>query len=145
MRYSRHLVSLRTLGLAFAVALSPALMQSGDLDCTGYPTLEVLEFRPFHMGHELPEDMLGFDPDLKVYEVELPDHVTEALLIAQPTDPMADVVVNCYVGTEWVAGHEIDREFGWFLMDLPEGDSTVRVNVHSSGAQGSYTIEVLRI
>ena len=87
MRYSRHLVSLRTLGLAFAVALSPALIQTGNLDCTGYTTLEALEFRPFHMDQDLPHNMLEFDPGVRLYEVELPEHVTQAMLIAEPTDP----------------------------------------------------------
>ena len=146
MRYSRHLVSLRTLGLAFAVALSPALIQTGNLDCTGYTTLEALEFRPFHMDQDLPHNMLEFDPGVRLYEVELPEHVTQAMLIAEPTDPNAEILVNCYVGAEWVAGHMMDTELGWFVIDLPEGDSTVRVTVRPiGGAEGWYNIDVHRI
>jgi len=147
MRYSTHLVSLRTIGLAFAIVLSPAIMQTGDLDCTGDTTLKTLEFKPFQMpGGGLPQDMLAFDPHERLYEVKLPDSVTQAMLIAEPTDPTAEVLVQCYVGTEWVAGHEMDPELDWFVIDLPEGDSTVRVYVRpSGGAEGWYNINVLRI
>ena len=148
MRYSRHLVSLRTLGLAFAVALSPALMQTGSLDCTGYTTLENLEFKAFQMAPDEAPDMLEgvFAPEVRIYEVELPGHVTQAMLVAEPTDPNAEILVNCYVGSEWVAGHMMDPELGWFVIDLPEGDSTVRVTVRPiGGAEGWYNIDVHRI
>ncbi len=145
MRYSTHLVSLKVLGLAFAVLLAPMIMGQ-DMDCTGDTTLTVLEFRPFQMpGQDLPEDILEFEHDTNMYLLELPDGVSQGFLVAEPADPTAEVVVHCYVGTEVVAAHLIDPELGWFVIDLPEGDSTVRVNVSAmGGAEGWYNIDVIR-
>ena len=146
MTRATQYVSLRTLGLAFAVALSPALMQTTNIDCSGDTALETLEFRPFHMSQELPENVLEFDPAVRLYEVALPDTVTQAMLIAEPSDPTAEVMVHCYVGPEWVAGHLMDAELGWFVVDLPDGDSNIRIYVRTtSGAEGWYQIDVTRI
>ncbi|MBW2212238.1 MAG: hypothetical protein JRG67_14590 [Deltaproteobacteria bacterium] len=147
MRYSTHLVSLKVLGLAFAVLLCPMIMGQDAPSCTGDASLAALEFRPFQMpGQTLPTDLLGFEHDLSMYRIELPDSVKQAMLIAEPTDPSAEVVVNCYVGTKFVAAHMMDPGLGWFVIDLPEGNSTVRVNVSAmGGAQGVYNIDVLRI
>ena len=145
MRYSTHSVWLKVLGLAFAVLLAPMIMGQ-ELDCTGDTSLAVLEFKPFQMpGQDLPEDMLAFQHDQQVYRVELPDSVTQAMLVAEATDPMAEVMVDCYVGTEWVAGHMLDAELGWFVINLPEPDSIVRVTVSAmGGATDWYNIEVIR-
>ena len=145
MRYSTHSNWLKVLGLAFAVLLAPMIMGQ-DLDCTGDTSLAVLEFKPFQMpGQDLPEDMLAFQHDVQVYRVELPDQVTQAMLVAEPTDPTADIMVDCYVGTEWVEGHTFDVELGWFVINLPEPDSIVRVTVTAAGgATDWYNIEVIR-
>lgn len=146
MRYSTHLVSLKVVGLAIAVMLCPMIMGQAP-NCTGDASLAALEFRPFQMpGQTLPTDLLGFTHDVSMYVVELPDSVTQAMLIAEPTDPTAEVVVNCYVGTEFVEAHMMDPELGWFVINLPEGNSTVRVNISTmGGVEGWYNIDVFRI
>lgn len=146
MRYSRrHFVSLRTLGLAFAVALSPAFMQ-GAMDCSGDTTLAELELRAFEGDSCMPaENMVAFDPQVKVYQVEVPDLVTQAMLIAEPTDPTAGVAVQCYVEGVMVAQHVSDPEQRWTVVDLPEGDSTIHVYVKPAGGAVSwYAIDVHR-
>ena len=148
MGYSTHLVSLKVVGLAFAVLLCPMIMGQVDPSCTGDASLAALEFRPFQMPGQRdgPVDLLGFTHDVSMYVVELPDSVTQAMLIAEPTDPTAEVVVNCYVGTEFVEAHMMDPELGWFVINLPEGNSTVRVNISTmGGVEGWYNIDVFRI
>lgn len=145
MRYSTHSNWLKVLGLACVILLAPMIMGQ-DLDCTGDTSLSVLEFKPFQMpGQDLPEDMLAFQHDVQAYRVELPDSVTQAMLVAEATDPKAEIMVDCYVGTEWVGGHMFDPELGWFVINLPEPDSTVRVTVSAvGGATDWYNIEVIR-
>ena len=146
MRYSRrHFVSLRTLGLAFAVALSPAVMQ-GAMDCSGDTTLATLELRAFEGESCMPgSDLITFDPQVKVYAVDVPDLVTQAMLIAEPSDPAAGVAVQCYVDDELVAQHVSDPEQRWTVVDLPEGDSTIHVYVKpAGGAVMWYAIDVHR-
>ena len=70
MRYSRHLVSLRTFGLAFAVVLTPALMQTDEFCNAGDTSLMVLEVEV--ADQNLIDD---FTPEQRVYEVTLPDDV----------------------------------------------------------------------
>lgn len=146
MRQSQHLVSLRTFALAFAVVLSPAFMQIDGGSCQGDTTLAALEFRPFRMpGMELPEDVIQFEPDVQLYEVELPAYVTQAMLVLEASDPTAELAVQCYDDEGFVAGHQIDEVLGWTVFDLPDGNSRVRVFVRpSGGAEGQYTIAITR-
>lgn len=146
MRYATHLVSIKVLGVAFAILLAPMIMGQDSMDCTGDTSLAVLEFKPFQMpGQELPDDLLGFEPSKLVYRLDLPDSVERGFLVAEPTDPAALVVVTCRVGAELVGVHAMDPALGWFVIELPEGDSTVRVNVSAAGgAEGWYAIDVFR-
>jgi hypothetical protein len=146
MRHSQHLVTLRTIALAFAVVLSPAFMQIDGGSCQGDTTLAALEFRPFRMpGMELPEDIIQFEPDVLLYEVELPAYVTQAMLVLEATDPTADLAVQCYSDDGFVAGHQIDEVLGWTVIDLPEGNSRVKVFVRpSGGGEGCYIIRITR-
>ncbi len=146
MRNSRRrFVALRTLGLAFAVVLSPAFMQ-GAMDCTGDTTLADLELRAFEGESCMPADnMLTFDPQVKVYEVNVPDSVTQAMLIAEPAEPGAVVLVQCYVDGVVVADHVSDPEQRWTVVDLPEGNSSIHVYVKPAGGAVSwYAIDVHR-
>ena len=146
MRHSRHLVSLRTFALAFAVVLSPAFMQIDGGGCQGDTTLAALEFRPFRMpGMELPQDVIQFEPDVQLYEVTLPVYVTQAMLVLEASDPAADLAVQCYSDDGFVEGHQIDETLGWTVIDLPEGNSKVKVFVRpSGGAEGCYIIRITR-
>lgn len=146
MRTSQHLVTLRTIALAFAVVLSPAFMQIDGGSCHGDTTLAALEFRPFRMpGMELPEDIIQFEPDVLLYEVELPVTVTQAMLVLEASDPTADLAVQCYDDEGFVEGHQINETLGWTVIDLPEGNSRVKVFVRPSGGdEGCYIIRITR-
>ena len=145
MRNSLHLVSLRTFGLAFAIVLTPALMQM-EPDCSGDTTLAALEFKPFRMpGGELPQDVIAFEPDVLLYEVTLPTYVTQAMVVLEASDPTAELAVQCYDEEGFVEGHQINEELGWTVVDLPEGDSRVKIFVRpEGGAEGCYIIRITR-
>ncbi len=146
MRHSQHLVSLRTFALAFAVVLSPAFLQIDGGDCQGDTTLATLEFKPFRMpGMDLPEDVIEFDPQVLLYEVELPAYVTQAMVVLEASDPAADLAVQCFDDEGFVAGHQCDEALGWTMVDLPDGDSRVKVYVrHPDGGEGCYIIRITR-
>lgn len=149
MRYSRrHFVSLRTLGLACAVALSPALMQQ-EPDCTsdgGETRLQNLELLAFEGESCMPgDDMLTFDPQVKIYQVEVSEEVSEAMLIAEPMDPEARVMTRCYVDGDLVGEHMSHPTQRWGVVEFPEGDSTIHVEVTApGGATTWYAIDVHR-
>jgi len=140
------LVALRTFGLAFAIVLIPALMGMEEPSCAGATTLEVLEFRPFQMpGEVTPQNAIAFDPEERVYAVELPEQIHQAMVVVEATDPTADLAIQCYVEEEFIAGHPIDEALGWTVIDLPSGDSTVIVWVRPlEGAEGKYTFHITR-
>ena len=152
MRYSRHLVSLRTFGLAFAVVLTPALMQVEVPSCEGDTTLAVLEFKPLGMDvHPIPDLIADFDPQQRVYAVDIPAELiegqpTQVMVVAEATDATADLAIQCYVGDEFIAGHPMDPAYSWTMIDLPSGDSTVMVFVRPAGGdEGKYAIHVNRL
>jgi hypothetical protein len=131
MRYSQHSVSMRTLGLAFAVALSPALMQMDEINCDGVgdTRLSSLEF--------------------EVYQVVLPEGSESATLRAESVDPDADVLYNlhdaCPPPIEYghlgygTGGGEV------ILEDVPFGHSTLTVYVHApEGAAEAFTIHIVQ-
>ena len=143
MRHSRHLVALRTFGLAFAVVLTPAFMQM-EPDCGGDSSLAVLEFRPFNVSRTL-ENVIDFDSQQRVYEVELGEQSHQAMVVAEATDPSAELAIQCYVGDDFIAGHPMDPSRTWTVIDLPSGDSTVMVWVRPpEGAEGKYTFHITR-
>jgi len=150
MTFPQRFVSLKTYGLALALVFSPAFMQVDDVDCepADPTTLADLQFRPFQMpGQELPEDMIAFESGVLVYEVELPDSVTQAMLVAEPAVESSAVSVQCIAGGT-ITGHPIDPALDWIPVDLPAGDSVLEVIVHPSGEHGTefgmYTINVTR-
>jgi hypothetical protein len=81
MRNSRHSVSLGTFGLAFAVVLSPSLLQTSELICsnTGDTTLSLLEFEVSG------EDQIASSSSQRDYDVSLPVDAGTATVRAQPT------------------------------------------------------------
>lgn len=143
MRYSRHSVSLRTLGLAFTVALSPAFMNMEEVTCNGIgdTRLSTLEFEV------AGENLVAFDTsqEVQVYEVMLPQGTESAILRAESVNENADVMYNLSVacpppvehGDLGVGGGEVTLE------DLPFGHSTLTVYVHApEGAAEAFTIHI---
>ena len=125
-------------------------MQLDDVGCepADPTTLADLQFRPFQVpGQELPEDMIAFESEVLVYEVELPDSVTEAMVVAEPAVESAALSIQCIAGGT-ISGHQIDPALDWTMVDLPAGDSVLEVIVHPSGEHGTdfgqYTIIVTR-
>jgi hypothetical protein len=139
MRNTRHWVALRTFGLAFAVVLTPAFMQVEDVGCepADPTTLADLQFRPFLMpGQDLPEDLIAFESGVLVYDVELPDSVTQAMVVAIPAVESTELTVQCIAGGT-ITGHPIDPALDWIAIDLPEGDSVLDIILHPSGEHGT--------
>ncbi len=150
MTSTQRFISLKTYGLALALVFSPAFMQMGDVGCepADPTTLADLQFRPFQMpDQELPEDMIAFESGVLVYEVELPDSVTQAMVVAEPAVESSAVTVQCVAGGT-ITGHPIDPALDWIPIDLPAGDSLLEVIVHASPEDGSgfgeYTIVITR-
>ena len=140
---------MRSLGLALAVVLSPAVLQE-DVSCgAADPTaLANLEFRPFQMpGQELPEDVLGFEPGVMEYAVELPDSVSQAMVVVEREVESSELSIQCIAGGT-IDGHMFDPALPWTMIELPEGDSRLEIVVQArpelGGGYGFYTIHITR-
>ncbi|MDH3201286.1 MAG: hypothetical protein OEM15_10380 [Myxococcales bacterium] len=147
MRNSRHSVSLATVGLAFAVVLSPALFQTGDASCEGGDTtLSMLEFEV------AGENLIIFDSQERLYDVLIPEGVDTATVRAESRDPAALVNFHSDFGDETpqeglrqealtgvgVGGGEV-------VYNMPPGESTLIVSVEApQGAEAAYMIHVIR-
>jgi hypothetical protein len=143
MRYSRHLVSLRTFGLAFAVVLTPALMQTDGLCDAGDTTLTVLEFEM--EGVNVLED--DFNTLHRVYEVTMPEGVDSAVLRVESGDPDARVMANCSADCLPAFDHgNLPDGGGEVSLDVwPPGHSVLKVYIGApEGAVDSYSIHVQR-
>jgi hypothetical protein len=144
MRYSRNLVSLRTFGLAFAVVLAPALMQTDEL-CkgTGDTTLTALEFEM--EGVNALEGQ--FQTLQRVYEVTMPEGVDSAILRVESGDAAAQVMANCSADCIPAFDHgNLPDGGGEVTLDVwPPGHSVLKVYVVApGGAVESYSIHVQR-
>ena len=86
MTISQRSVSWRTYGFAFAIALSPALMQT-EPTCAqeGDTTLSSFEFEVLGVNH------IDFNSDQRVYYVWLPSAADAADVVAYSTDTDAEV------------------------------------------------------
>ena len=140
MRYSRHLVSLRTFGLAFAVVLTPALMQMPAQCGTYVPELETLEL--VVDGEDL---LVDFAPEHRVYEVEMADGKIATLRVTAPED--AEVMCNTSTDCPPPSDHgnlEVnpDGTAEMELHEFPPGHSMLRVWIVDDGALGFYSIHV---
>jgi len=139
MRGSRSRSIWRTFGLAFAIVLTPALMQT-EATCTelaGETRLEV--FRVAVGG----EEMIAFDPDTRSYEVTLPQEQETIWVRAIPMDEAAEVSYRlseiCDPRPELTTLAKTGE--GVFVLEAPEGHSTLQVWVHSpDGAMHEYTV-----
>ena len=138
MRDSRNWSSLRTFGLAFAIVLSPALMQT-DATChaAGEGHLQLLEVEV------AGQDMLAFDPMQFSYDIKLPEGVESIVVRAQPFDPEASVSFNLHDACAPVAQGEFPPEGEVTIEDVPIGHSVLMVYGHAPGDWGeaaAYTI-----
>ena len=146
MTISRHYVSLRTYALAFAVALSPALLQ--DTTCspaTGDATLSALEVEV--MGDNY---ISAFDSAQRAYDVLLPLGADTAIVRAYSTDPDSQVSYN--LSTNNYAGTLDTIDYGYFPTGggevtlnglLPEGRSLLGIHVRAPGGRRAlYTIAI---
>lgn len=130
MRGSRNRSIWRTFGLAFAIVLTPALMQTeGDCTTAGESRLEL--FRVAVGG----EDMIAFDPEQHVYEVTLPAESETIWVRACAVDKAAKVMYRVSDICEphpplTVLVPEVEGE-GVFVIDAPEGHSTLQVWVRA--------------
>ena len=127
----------QTYGLAFALVLSPAFLQSGQLSCSGNTTLSSLEFETDG------ENQIAFSPSVKSYE--LSTSADSALLRATASDASARVRYQWYVDGALVDEGELGVGGGEVTTDIPLGEATLRVRVlPSGGAVTDYTIDVCR-
>ena len=116
MTYGGNWASFRAFGLAFAIVLTPALMQS-EADCgTGDTSIESLSFEVDG------QEMIAFSPDQRVYEVILPEEAEVTTVTLIPTDPLARASHMLEMVCE-------DPEIGW----LPEGGGEVQFDSWPSG------------
>ncbi len=140
MRGTKYWSSLRTFGLAFAIVLSPALMQTDELGChsEGNAELTVLEVEV------AGEDMIAFAPMQEAYEVMLPEGFEEIVLRAQSSDPAAAVSYNLSDGCEPTAMGEFPAGGGEVAIEaeaVHEGHSLLKVWVHApEGKANAYSI-----
>ena len=149
MRNKKRLVALSSFGLLLAVALSPVFLQqeSCEIEEPDPTALVNLELRPFHMGQELPHSAIAFEKGVNDYSVELPAHVTEAMVVAEPEVESSELTIQCIAGGT-IDGHPFEQGQSWTMIELPEGNSIVQIVVRASadegGGIGVYTIGVTR-
>ncbi|MDH3201595.1 MAG: hypothetical protein OEM15_11945 [Myxococcales bacterium] len=144
MMASRSFVSLRTYALAFAVALSPAVMQQ-SISCnpaTGDATLSSLEVEV------LGQDQIwDFSSGQRAYNVWLPLRAHSAIVHAYPTDSDSEVSYNlAEAGTSGYIDYGYFPEGGGYINLvglLPEGRSTLRINITApGGARAAYSVDI---
>ncbi len=144
MRYPQHTVSLATYGLAFALVLSPTLLQTEPTCAVGDTTLSVLEF------DVAGENLIVFDPQERMYDVLVPESLESAMIRAIPTDPNAMVSYEASFGEAVAEADEIVEKGvgiggGEVLFNLPPGESTLAVIVEApEGQKLGYAIHVIR-
>jgi hypothetical protein len=144
MRYPQHTVSLATFGLAFALVLSPTLLQTEPTCTAGDTTLSALEF------DVAGENLIVFDPQERMYDVLVPESLESAMIRAIPSDPNAMVSYVASFGEEVAEAGEVEEKGigmggGEALFTLPPGESSVVVIVEApEGAKLGYAINVIR-
>lgn len=133
MRIARNRSSWRTFGLAFAIVLAPALMQTdGGLGCppTGDASLELLQVA---VGGQ---DMIAFDPQDQLYEVMLPEEPGDIVVRAVSMDAEAAVSYNVHDGCEMLVSEDLPTGGGPFTLEsVPEGHSLLYIWVEAPGGR----------
>ncbi|MDH3655521.1 MAG: hypothetical protein OEN21_14735 [Myxococcales bacterium] len=142
MRDSRHSVSMGTFGLAFAIVLSPALMQYHDRDsgCTPPP----VDTRLSELAVIVDElDRIAFDSSQRAYDdIWLPESADSALVRAIPSDLHTRVTVRVYHDLGSVQTMVAVYGGGEAITPLEPGLNTIEVVVMPPGGSGYYTIDL---
>jgi len=140
MTSTRNRNTLWTFGMVFAIALGPGLMQADEFNCAlpadGDTSLEILNVTLDG------NDMIAFAPDVRTYEVMLPEETGIMLIRAESTDPGATVSYNLSDGCAPVAHETLPTGGGLFTLEsVPEGHSLLSIWVHApEGAADVYTV-----
>ncbi len=138
MTYGGNWASFRAFGLAFAIVLTPALMQTEAGCGTGDTSIESLSFEVDG------QEMIAFSPDQRVYEVILPEEAELTTVTLTPNDPLA-------IGSHMLEVACESPEIGWIPAGggevefdaWPPGISHLVLTVHADGgARGSVSIYV---
>lgn len=140
LRTARHTSTWKAFGMAFAIVLTPALMQTEDMSCfhsKGEVRLETLAV-------EIDgEDMIAFVPEQDTYEVMLPESHEAIVVRAEAMASDATVSYNLTDGCPPpIESGEIGTGGGEVTLEtMPEGHTILTVWVHAlAGKAGSYTI-----
>lgn len=139
MRYSRHLVALRTFGLAFAVVLTPALMQAENGCESGITTLEELSFEV--AGDEM---IVNFDPEHGAYEARLPEGAESVTVTAVATEEDAEVMYVLRADCVRLAEGDLPEGGGEFTLDeMLDGHSELKIFVKQWSQMNHYSIHII--
>ena len=138
MRRSNYSVSLATFGFAFAIALSPALVQTSQLSCApGDATLSDLQIEVNE------QDQITFSAGQSRYAFST--SAATATLRATATKADARVSYQWWAGGYLIGEGELGVGGGEETVSLPRGQTLLRINVAAGpGALGHYTVDVDR-
>ncbi|MEM7436790.1 MAG: hypothetical protein AAF436_16670, partial [Myxococcota bacterium] len=133
-----QVISHATYGLALAVALSPAALQTGSMSCSGDTTLTSLEF-------EIDDvNQVAFTAPNRAYDLGSID-APSAVLRVQSSEPTAAVSYQWWSQGEYLHGGPIGVGGGEVAVSVPHGQTTLRINVSASGGSlGSYSVSMCR-
>jgi hypothetical protein len=141
MRNSQHLVSLKTYGLAFALVLSPMLLQTEGTCAVGDTRLTMLEF------DVAGQNLIVFDPQEQMFDVLVPESVETATIRALAEDTNAALTYVSDFGEDVPAtvANGLGIGGGEVLVNLPPGDGMLIILVKcENGATAGYVIHVIR-
>ena len=144
MTVSRNRSIWRTFGLAFAIVLTPALMQTQG-DCglpPGDAQLAVLKAVPWGGGEDM---IVAFDPGVQGYEVMVPEGMETMVIRAESSDPAAAVQYTHGDGCVELASEDLTAGGGLFTLEPPEGHSNLVIWVHApEGMMRAYTVFLIQ-
>lgn len=141
MRYSKHIVALRTLGIAFAIVLSPAFMEMDSVTCHGVGDTRLASLELEVAG----ENLIAFDMEQLLYDVMLPEGADSAIVRAESVDPDADVSYNLSEACPppIASGHFPTGGGEVTLDELTLGHTTLAIWVHAPEGQAEcYVIHL---
>lgn len=136
-RSSQFSVSRATFGLAFAVVLSPSVLQVGGGSCSGDTTLSAMAFEVSG------QNLLTFSSGQRLYAVTTDGD--SAVVRVQATDPSALISYQWSYDGSLLEDGQIGVGTGETVIDVPPGKATLQIRVlPPGGSLGYYTVEVCR-
>lgn len=121
----------RTFGLAFAIVLTPALMQTEENWCDGPEPGQSLAV--LHVSVD-GQDAIAFDPGQRSYDVMLSEDPGMILVRAEAVEETAAVSYNLSDGCEMMTHGDLPDGGGLFTLEaIPEGHSLLRIWVQPVG------------